>query len=226
MPVISARDTTNNKNRVLALDGDKLRVVDSAVAAALAGSLTVDGSGSTQPISAASLPLPSGAATSALQGTANGHLSDLAGCVGAAKVSVAIASDAVGVATSALQGTANTSLAAIQSSLAGTLVTSQGVSRSNAALKSAASVSSGDTTSAIDANAHRKIAIYGSSSDNAQQLVIQVSDDSSSWYETDIQVWANSTTGDYYHVFEACARYYRVKYSSTATETTKYTLLA
>jgi len=39
MPVISARDTTNNKNRVLALDGDKLRVVDSAVATALAGSL-------------------------------------------------------------------------------------------------------------------------------------------------------------------------------------------
>jgi len=41
--------------------------------------LTVDGSGVTQPISAASLPLPSGASTSANQSTANGHLSTIAG---------------------------------------------------------------------------------------------------------------------------------------------------
>ena len=45
------------------------------------GTVTVDGSGVTQPVSAASLPLPSGAATAANQSTANGHLSTLAGAV-------------------------------------------------------------------------------------------------------------------------------------------------
>jgi hypothetical protein len=41
--------------------------------------LSVDGSGVTQPISAAALPLPSGASTSANQSTANGHLSTISG---------------------------------------------------------------------------------------------------------------------------------------------------
>lgn len=46
-----------------------------AIAASVAGTLTVDGSGVTQPVSAASLPLPTGAATAANQGTANTALS-------------------------------------------------------------------------------------------------------------------------------------------------------
>lgn len=42
-----------------------------------AGNVKVDGSGVTQPISAASLPLPSGAATSALQTTGNASLASI-----------------------------------------------------------------------------------------------------------------------------------------------------
>ncbi len=42
-----------------------------------AGALTVDGSGVTQPVSAASLPLPTGASTSALQTTGNTSLSNI-----------------------------------------------------------------------------------------------------------------------------------------------------
>jgi hypothetical protein len=45
------------------------------------GRLPVDGSGVTQPVSAASLPLPTGAATSALQTTGNTSLATLAGAV-------------------------------------------------------------------------------------------------------------------------------------------------
>lgn len=47
------------------------------------GTVTVDGSGVTQPISASSLPLPTGAATSANQSTANSSLSNIEAAVAA-----------------------------------------------------------------------------------------------------------------------------------------------
>jgi hypothetical protein len=50
--------------------------------------LKVDGSAVTQPISASSLPLPTGAASSALQTTGNGYLSTLAGAVSTGNVNV------------------------------------------------------------------------------------------------------------------------------------------
>lgn len=66
----------------------------------VAGKLPVDGSGVTQPVSAASLPLPSGAATSAAQTTGNASLSSIDGktpalgqAAMAASVPVAIASN-------------------------------------------------------------------------------------------------------------------------------------
>jgi hypothetical protein len=52
------------------------------------GTVTVDGSGVTQPISAASLPLPSGAATSANQTTGNTSLATLAGAVSGTEMQV------------------------------------------------------------------------------------------------------------------------------------------
>lgn len=88
----------------------------------------------TQPISAANLPLPSGAATSALQGTANTSLATLAAkdfatqaTLAALLVELQLKADLAetqpisaanlplpsGAATSALQGTTNTSLATI-----------------------------------------------------------------------------------------------------------------
>lgn len=275
MPVATARDVSNNKNRPLVMNGEKLIVKDDAVALALAGTITVDGSAVTQPVSATSLPLPtgaaseitlasvdsrlagtvvvdgsavtqpisavslplaSGAATDAYQINGNTSLSSidaaLAGTLivdGSAvtqPVSVASLPLASGAATDSNQNTANTSLSNIESSLAGTLSVSSGVSRTSSSLKTAASVTSGDVTSAIDANNYSKIAIYGSSSDNAQQIIIQASDDATNWYDTDSYVFANSTNGNYYYKFDACTRYYRIKYNSTATETTKYSMLA
>lgn len=72
----------NTLRTVLAADGPavtSLSSIDSKTAALVSGRVPVDGSGVTQPVSAASLPLPSGAATSANQTTANSSLSSIDG---------------------------------------------------------------------------------------------------------------------------------------------------
>lgn len=75
----------------------RLKDIDDA----LAGTLTVDGSGATQPISASSLPLPAGAATAANQasvltllGTIDADTSLLAGAVSGTELQVDIVSSA------------------------------------------------------------------------------------------------------------------------------------
>ena len=70
----------NTLRAVLASDGPTvatLSSIDSKTAALVSGRVPVDGSGVTQPVSAASLPLPSGAATSANQTTTNSSLSSI-----------------------------------------------------------------------------------------------------------------------------------------------------
>ena len=219
MPLILARDTTNNKNRALVLDGEKLTVKDQAVADALGGTLTM---------SAVALPLPTGAATASNQTTANGNLASLVAALdgGGSVLDIKIASDSAGLATASNQSTANISLASIDTALSGTITTSQGVSRTSSTLKSAAAVTAGDVSTAIDANLYKQVVIYGNSSDTAQQLTVQVSNDNANWYDADANVYANGTSGDYYHKFDAVARYARVKYGSTATETTHASMLA
>lgn len=112
-----------------------LASIDTKNPALVSGRVPVDGSGVTQPVSAASLPLPSGAATAALQTTGNSSLSSIDGkvpslgnAVMASSVPVTIASNQTainvgnitgtvalptGAATSALQTTGNTSLSSI-----------------------------------------------------------------------------------------------------------------
>ena len=149
MTITMARDVSNNKNRPLVMNGEKLVVKDQAVADALGGTIVVDGSAvtqpvsgtfyqATQPVSAASLPLPSGAATASNQATANGNLASLVAALdsGGSVLDVKIASDSSGGATAANQATANGSLASIDTALSGTITTTQGVSRTNASLKS------------------------------------------------------------------------------------------
>lgn len=132
---------------------------------------------------------------------------------------------ALGGTLTVSDSTAHTKLTSIASALAGTLTVSEGVSRSAATLSNAASVTANDYTSAVDCNSHRKIAIYGSSSINTQQLKVFVSDDSSNWYEhTDKAFYANGASGDYYRELDCVARYIKIQYAASATETTKYTL--
>lgn len=113
----------------------------AALSLTLTGLLRVDGSGVTQPISATTLPLPTGASTSALQTTGNASLvsidNGIPAALGAATIAnsmpVTIASDQVvpisatalplptGAATAALQTTGNAILTAISGQLPATL---------------------------------------------------------------------------------------------------------
>lgn len=97
----------------------------------VSGTVTVDGSAVTQPVSAATLPLPSGAATAANQTTANGLLttidtdtSTIAGAVSGTEMQVDVVTSALpsGAATAALQTSSEAILTTIDadtSALAG-----------------------------------------------------------------------------------------------------------
>jgi hypothetical protein len=75
--------TTSTTQRVTLASDDSavesLSSIDSKTLSPVDGRLPVDGSGVTQPVSASSLPLPSGASTSANQETANTSLSSIDG---------------------------------------------------------------------------------------------------------------------------------------------------
>ena len=75
--LVSANGTTQALHTMMLAtnDGTNLRTL----ACDANGVLSVDGSASTQPVSASSLPLPSGASTSALQTTGNNSLATIAG---------------------------------------------------------------------------------------------------------------------------------------------------
>lgn len=164
----------------------------AALSLTVAGALRVDGSGVTQPISAVSLPLPTGAATSALQTTGNSTLVTISGqlptTLGAKTIAnslaVTIASDQVvpisattlplptGAATAALQTAGNSTLVTISgqlpvslgaktsaNSLSVTLASDQVVTVAGplAATGTITSVSSLATTQTLlSANANRK----------------------------------------------------------------------
>tara|TARA_R110000765_G_scaffold242101_1_gene344761 strand:- start:242 stop:844 length:603 start_codon:yes stop_codon:yes gene_type:complete len=196
--IMLVRDTANNRNVVLQVNGSN-----------------------ELGISASSLPLPTGAALES-------SLSSLNGKVTACNTGAVVVSSSAlpsGAASAANQSTGNSSLSAIDSKLAGTLTVSMGVVRSNGTITNNASVTAGDKTSSIDCNAAKEVAIYGNSSTDTQVIKVQVSDDDSVWYETDIYIYPNSTGNDFYKKFASCARYYRLHYEGTATMTAKYSMV-
>jgi hypothetical protein len=105
-----------------------LSAINDKLPALSGGMVPVDGSGATQPISAAALPLPSGAATSAKQDTANSSLASIDSKLTSVPVTGAfyqatqpVSAAALplpsGAATSAKQDTGNTSLSNIDGKL-------------------------------------------------------------------------------------------------------------
>ena len=209
---ILVRSTVSERNTPLLVDGsNQLSVKDSVAQTSLSNIDTA--LGGTIAVSASALPLPSGASTAALQTSGNSSLSS---------INTALAGS-LDVSDSAAQ----TKLTTIASTLSGTLTTSSGVVRTNSTLTNAAVVAASAYTSSVDANAARKIAVYGSSSLNSQQLRVFISDDDTNYYE-DVSnaVYSNGNNGDYYKVIETVARYIKFQYQSGATETTKYTLFA
>ena len=268
MVLTIVRDTTNNRNVHLEVDGsNQLSMKDTTAQGHLSNIKTaVEG---TLAVSAASLPLPSGAASSANQSTGNASLATIAGAVSGSEMQVDVVSSALptgaasaanqstgnaslatlagavsgsemqvdvvssalptGAASSALQGTANTELTAIKTALQGTITTASAgsaPSRSSANLNSASSVLANDFTSAVDANNHRSVAVYGSSNDNSLQIKVHVSDDNSNFYEAqNLAFYAGGSSGHFYYKFDTCARYFKLQYTANATVTTKYTLI-
>ena len=196
--IMLVRDTANNKNVVLQVNGSNELGV-----------------------SASSLPLPTGAASES-------SLSSLNGKVTACNTGAVVVSSSAlpsGASSASNQSAANTSLAGIDSKLGGTLIVSMGVVRSNGTITNNASVTVNEKSSSIDCNAAKEVAIYGNSSSNSQVIKVQVSDDDSTFYETDIYIYPNASAGDFYKKFDSCARYYRLHYEGSATMTTKYSMV-
>lgn len=107
------------------------------------GNLRVDGSSVTQPVSASSLPLPTGASTSALQTTTNTTLTAISGQLPttlgahltAASLAVSIASDqVVPISATALPLPTGAATSALQTQLSGQIPTTLGQKTSSASL--------------------------------------------------------------------------------------------
>ena len=116
-PVITIATPTGGSTSALQTTGNtSLASIDTKTPSLVSGRQPVDGSGVTQPVSAASLPLPTGASTSALQTTGNTSLSSIDSKITAVNTGAVVVSSSAlpaGAATSAAQTTAQTSLTSI-----------------------------------------------------------------------------------------------------------------
>ena len=212
------RDTTNNKNVPLQVDGsNKLSVNDataqsslSSINSALGGTLTV--SDSTAQSSLSSINSSLGGTLTVSNSTAESSLANIESSV-AGTLAVS-------------DSTAQSSLSNIATSLAGTLTTSSGVSRTNGNLSVAASVTNGDVTSSVDANLFKHAVVFGNLGASGD-IVIQISNDGSNWTEDfTSNFFSNYSTYDVAGRFECTARYWRVKYNLSGTVTIRYALMA
>ena len=226
--IMLVRDTANNKNVVLQVNGsNELGVSASSLPLPTGAALESSLSSLNGKVTACNTgALPSGASSASNQSIANTALQAIETAVeGTLAISASSLPLPSGAATSALQSAANTSLAGIDSKLGGTLVVSMGVVRSNGTITNNASVTVNEKSSSIDCNAAKEVAIYGNSSSNSQVIKVQVSDDDSTFYETDIYIYPNASAGDFYKKFDSCARYYRLHYEGSATMTSKYSMV-
>lgn len=214
--LLYVRDTTNNKNVPLEVDGsNKLNVSDSSAGATL---------------STISSTLSSGISVS--DATAQGTLSNintaLSGTISTsdstAQSSLSNIESSVAGTLSVSDSTAQSTLTSIDTRLSGTITTSSGVSRTNGNLAVASSVSLGDVSSSVDSNNYKNVIVFGNLGASGDVLV-QVSNDGSNWYEDyNSQFWSNSTNYDFVGRFEASARYWRIKYGVSGTVTARYAL--
>ena len=138
----------------------------------------------------ASLPLPSGAATSANQSTGNTSLATLAGCVSANKVAV----------TSVPATPSSTHLYMWGDASAGESVSN----------------GSDQFSDSVDVGGYNKIAVFGSSSNLSDEFEFQVSHNDSNWFElTSVFVQVDYSSGEFGFVVDAPFEYVRLKKKGT-----------
>ena len=154
----------------------------------LGGTLTVNGSGVTQPVSATALPLPTGAATAALQTSGNTSLSSAASALGAT-TDAASGTDATGSMTHTgllkrlvlsitslltKSDTGNTSLASIDTKLGGTLtVNGSGVTQPVSA--TALPLPTGAATAALQSSGNNSLTSIDTKLDSQATATLQTS---------------------------------------------------
>ena len=180
-------------------------------------SLIVDGSGVTQPVSAVSLPLPSGAATAANQSTVVSLLSGTLTVDGSATtqpVSAASLPLPSGAATATNQTSANGLLSSIDSALSGTLIvdgsastqpvsgtvavssvsgtvatSAPSVSGTNNNHLSSQSVTSAYQSSGFDVSSASRFSIMGNTTDNTNSILVEFSADNTNWYRANTELF-------------------------------------
>jgi hypothetical protein len=234
------RDTANNKNVPLQVDANnQLNVSDSSshtslssISSTLAGSLTVNDT--TAQSSLANIESSVSGILTTSDSTAQSSLSSIdTTLAGTLAVDDSNANLSLSSIESSLAGTlvvsdttAQSSLSSIDTRLAGTLTTSQGVSRTNGNLAVASSVINGDVSSAVDANNFKNAIVFGNLGASGD-ITIQVSNDSTNWYEDGMSnFYSNYSTYDVAGRFECTARYWRVKYNISGSVTVRYALVA
>ena len=169
----------------------KLQVIDTAVGTALGGTLTVADS----------------AVASALGGTLT-----VAGSGG----TLAVADSAV---ASALGGTLTVSDTGVISALGGTLsVSAPAISATSAVQKNAVSVadSSTESTTFLDVNTVRRMAVFGNVSDASAQIKVEVSRDNITYFESEEAMIYVNATGDFYKTLELDVRYVIFTYTNSS----------
>ena len=215
------RDSANNKNVHLQVDGsNQLSVKDATGQASLS---SIDGkcalashqvSHNTKLDSIASNQ--ASLATAAHQVSHNTKLDS-------------IASNQGSLATSAHQVSHNTKLDSIAASLAGTLNVSSSATtpaRTSGNIASASSKSAGDKSSSVDGNLYRKCAVFGSCSSMSAKVRVHLSHDDTNYYEDhQNQFFANSSNGHIAGNFELNARYFKIEFVDTGTYTLEYAMI-
>ena len=211
MSLVLVHDSTNSKVKALECNANgllkttvadvsalatesSLSALDAKVTAcdtgSISGVVTVSAVAGDVAVTAAALPLPTGAATSAAQSTGNTSLATVAGCVTGSVLAVSSSAAALAVTDAYLWGSA---------------------SGAESVLNELDSFSD-----SVDVSTYDKISVYGSSSNLSDEFEFQVSHDNTNWFElTSVFVQVDYSSGHFGFIIDAPFKHARLKKKGT-----------
>ena len=138
-----------------------------------------------------------------------------------AQASLSSINSALGSTLTVSDTTAQTTLSSIDTRLAGTIATSTSLSvtKGETTVSNAASVVNGDLSSSHDARSNRKLGIFGTTTDTANNIEIHVSQDNSTYYKYGNSDLYPASDGSFSGFLEAPFKYIKLKYLGNATVT-------
>ena len=128
---------------------------------------------------------------------------------------------------SALGGTLTVSDTGVISALGGTLsVSAPAISATSAVQKNAVSVTDASTesTTALDLNTVRRVAVFGNVNDASGSIKVEVSRDNVTYFESEEAMIYVNSSGDFFKTVEMDARYVIFKYTNNSGSTKVLTL--